>query len=116
MERLSLHTLDACLHYDLHHDLAPCHHYGLNPLTSWSIHTLHQANTYQIIKDKVPPHISLRAKLSHHSSLQSVLGILGQGKVVTRTITDGWTDERTDGRTVGWSDYGRRVVRDLDAL
>jgi hypothetical protein len=45
VEHLSLHTLDACLHFDLHHDLAPYHHYGLIPLTWCFVHALQQALT-----------------------------------------------------------------------
>jgi hypothetical protein len=45
VERLSLHTLDAYFHFDLHHDLALYHHYGLIPLTWWFVRILQQALT-----------------------------------------------------------------------
>lgn len=78
-EYLGFQKLDACLHFNLYHSLGPYHPYGLNPITWCFVCSLYQKNKHHAVTYKVHPSKSFRAKLPHHSSLQSTLSVLGQG-------------------------------------
>jgi hypothetical protein len=78
VERLSLHTLDACLHFDLYHDLPHYHHYYVDPSDIVVCKHTTTSNHLTNNEGQSPPTI-LRANLPHHNSLQSALDVLGQG-------------------------------------